>query len=402
MSDEEKKAEQSPEKEPPQKGAAAGAAPEPSATAEEAKAAAKKTPAAAPSGESKPKPAARAAAKATDEDEQAESAASGPALHVAPSPHVVDVGLTTRGLMLDVVLALSLPVAAAFWYFRWHAVFVLALTTASCMAFEWLFMKLRGREATLGDLSAVVTGIILALSLPWSTPWWICVVASMVAIGVGKVVFGSLGQNIFNPAMVGRAFVMISFSAYLGAGAYVDAKAGVESILSQATPMTAALSGVPAPSLWSLFMGNTNGSLGETSALASILGGLYLLIRRTASWEVPLGMVLALVVLAGGTQLLVGPTSLPALKVTLLQHLLSGAFLFGAFFIATDPVTNPITAKGKFWFGVGVSFFVWLLRVFSNYPEGLMFAVLLMNAVVPLINRWTVPLPFGGPVPERK
>ncbi len=324
-----------------------------------------------------------------------------PTLHVAPSPHVSNRSLTTRSVMVDVLVALAPVVIASVIYFRLHAVKVLAITTASAMIFEWLFTKLGDGKSTLGDGSAAITGIILGLSFPWTTPWWICVIGAMMAIGLGKTAFGGLGQNIFNPAMAGRAFVMISFSAYLGANAYVDVHAA-GTFLSQATPLTAARTGALFPELWPLFVGNTNGSLGETSALAALLGGLYLVIRRTASWEIPAVMFVVMILLAGATQLFVGPNpALATMKLTVLQHLLSGAFTFGAFFIATDPVTSPMTRSGKFWFGAGLSFFVWVLRVFSNYPEGLMFAVLLMNAVVPLLNRWTVPTPVGGPVPKR-
>ncbi|MBW2735898.1 MAG: RnfABCDGE type electron transport complex subunit D [Deltaproteobacteria bacterium] len=388
MSDEGKKPQGAPEAEP--KAAPPGDKPEVQAAAEKPAAAAaeKKAPA-------KPAPKKPAAKKPVVVETPY-------TLHVAPSPHVANTSLTTRGLMVDVVLGLALVVLAAVWFFRWHAVLVLAVSTVSCLIFEAIFVRMRGRQATLDDFSAVITGIILGLSLPWSTPWWICVVAAMIAIGLGKVIFGSLGQNIFNPAMVGRAFVMVSFSAYLGAGAYVDPHGAAQSILSQATPLTAARTAGTMPELWFLFLGNTNGSLGETSALASILGGLYLVVRRTASWEIPTAMVVVLAALAGAMQLFVGPNpALLAMKMTVLEHLLSGAFLFGAFFIATDPVTSPLSRQGKFYFGAGVSFFVWLLRTFSNYPEGLMFAILLMNSLVPLINRWTVPEPVGGLVPKR-
>jgi electron transport complex protein RnfD len=327
-----------------------------------------------------------------------------PALEVAPSPHAFDLGLTTRRMMLDVLLALAPPLAMAIYGFGWRAVLVVAVTTAGALAAEELFQRLRGVPATLGDLSAAVTGIILGLSLPATCPWWVALISAFVAIGIGKVVFGSLGQNVFNPAMVGRAFVMISFSKFLGAPAYQVADA--TGILSQATPLTAARDAASAlPAVWPMLLGTVNGSLGETSTLACLLGGLYLCFRRTASWEVPAGMIAAVVALAGVTQLLVTPsaiTAVPALRLGVLEHLTGGALAFGAFFIATDPVTNPITNRGKLWFGVGVGCFVWVIRTFSGYPEGVMFAVLLMNALVPLINRWTVPIPVGGPTPAPK
>jgi len=265
---------------------------------------------------------------------------------------------------------------------------------------------MRGRKATLGDCSAALTGVILALSLPWSAPWHIAVIASGAAIGLGKAVFGGLGQNLFNPAMVGRAFVMISFAGALGASAYVaDAKLVDIEILTQATPLTAAKMGTPEqiPGLWALFVGQCNGSLGEVSALACLLGGLYLCLRRTASWEIPLGVLLPVVAIGGLANGLGGSEPVLAVfKVTVLQHLLCGAVLFGAFFIATDPVTSPLSPKGKFFFGLGTGFLIMVLRLFSGYPEGVMFAVLLMNAITPLLNRWTIPTPVGGPMPPPK
>ena len=328
----------------------------------------------------------------------------GPRLMVAPSPHVFNTSLTTRGMMIDVLIALVPVTGLSVYLFGWRAVLVLAVCVASCLAAEELFTRFRGRRASLADCSAAVTGVILALSLPPTVPWWVAMIGSFVAIAIGKLTFGSLGQNLFNPAMVGRAFVMIGFSKFLGAPAYQLAEAS--GIVSMATPLTVARdSAAQMPDLWPMLLGTVNGSLGETSALACVAGGLYLCARRTASWEVPVGMIGTVTVLAALTQLLVSPESIqavPALRLTVLQHLTTGALMFGAFFIATDPVTNPITGKGKLWFGVGVGFFVWVLRSFSGYPEGVMFAVLLMNAVVPLINRATVPVPVGGPVPERK
>jgi electron transport complex protein RnfD len=197
-------------------------------------------------------------------------------------------------------------------------------------------------------------------------------------------------MNLFNPAMVGRAFVMIAFAGNLAASGYIDSASGVD-ILSQATPLTVYKQTGAATPLSLLFWGQTNGSLGETSALACLLGGLYLCFRRVASWEIPAGVLVSAVIIGGLANLadLINPW-------TALHHLLGGALLFGAFFIATDPVTSPLTAKGKWIFGVGIGVLVMLLRLLSGYPEGVMFAVLLMNALTPLINRWTIPRPFGG------
>jgi len=322
--------------------------------------------------------------------------ASKPTIEVAPSPHLSNTALTTRRMMLDVIIALVPVLIMAVWVFKWYAVLQVGLCVLACLAAEYLLAcKLRGRPSSLGDLSAAVTGVILGLSLPWSAPWYVAVIASFAAIGLGKVVFGGVGMNIFNPAMVGRAFVMISFSVALGSGAYV--MTGGMEVVSQATPLTAGKMEAAVVELWPLFVGNVNGSLGETSAIACLLGGIFLMVRRTASWEIPASLIATVVVLAGGAQLAgIFP------NLTVAHHLLGGSLLFGAFFIATDPVSSPMTIKGKFIYGAGTGAAIMVIRLFSGYPEGVMFAVLLMNGLVPLINNWTVPVPFGGPVPERK
>ena len=327
-----------------------------------------------------------------DNKQQIESdvEAEAPVFHVSSSPHLSSTSHDTRRMMRDVLIALIPVVIMALYVFRMYAVRQLFFCVGSCLVAEALFVRMRGKPFSLNDYSAAITGVILALSLPGTAPWYVGVIASFVAIGIGKVLFGGLGMNIFNPAMVGRAFVMISFATALAASGYENAQSAVDAI-TQATPMDAfKQAGVVTP-LFSLFTGMTNGSLGETSGLACLLGGIYLCIRRTASWEIPAG-VLSSVLVLGGIANLINLDS----QWTVLHHLLGGALLFGAFFIATDPVTSPLTPKGKFIFGIGVGTLVMLLRVFSGYPEGVMFAVLLMNALTPLINRWTIPRPLGS------
>jgi len=320
--------------------------------------------------------------------EQAEEVA--PVIRVSPSPHMVQTATSTRRMMVDVLIALLPVVVISLFVFRGYAFFQLAVCLGGSLLAELLFVKLRGRSSTLTDCSAIVTGVILAMSLPGTAPWYVGTIAAFVAVGIGKVIFGGLGMNLFNPAMVGRAFVMISFAGALAASGFEDVQSTVDAV-SQATPMNAyKMNGLVTP-LASLFLGNTNGSLGETSALACLLGGLYLIIRRTASWEIPAGMLVSVVII-GGLADLVGPAD----GWTVLHHLSGGAVLFGAFFIATDPVTSPLIPKGKFIFGLGTGFLIMVLRLFSGYPEGVMFAVLFMNALTPLINRWAVPKPFGG------
>jgi len=309
---------------------------------------------------------------------------------VAPSPHVFAMGMTIRTMMRDVLISLIPVVVAAIYFFHWAAVKQLVICGAACMAAEALCARMRGRRAELADLSAVVTGIILGLSLPGTAPWYVGVIAAAVAMGVGKMVFGGLGMNIFNPAMVGRAFVMIAFASSMAASGYVAAHASID-IMSQATPLNAYKQLGQVASLFSLFWGNANGSLGETSALACLLGGVFLCVRRVASWEIPAGVLVSVFIIGG----LINLSNL-ANTWTVAHDLFGGALFFGAFFIATDPVTSPLTAAGKWIFGLGIGALVMLLRLFSGYPEGIMFAVLLMNGLTPLINRFTIPRPFGG------
>jgi electron transport complex protein RnfD len=320
---------------------------------------------------------------------QTQNSTAAPVIHVAPSPHLTEQGLSTQKIMLDVLIALAPLVLTAVIIFKWYAIKQLAICLVCCLGAETLFIKMRNKIVTLNDYSAAITAVILALSLPATAPWYVAAIASFVAIGIGKVIFGGLGMNIFNPAMVGRAFVMIAFANLLGASGYEYSGSSVD-VLSQATPMDAFKQGGVVATLSSLFWGLTNGSLGETSAFACLIGGIYLCIRRTASWEIPAGVLLSVVVCGGLADLLTNS------QWTVFHHIFGGALLFGAFFIATDPVTSPLTSRGKFIFGVGVGAFVMLLRIFSGYPEGVMFAVLLMNALTPLINRWTIPRPLGG------
>jgi len=312
-----------------------------------------------------------------------------PVIQVGHSPHLSNTSFTARRMMIDVLVALLPVVAMSVYLFHLYAVKQIAICLVTCLAAEAAFIKMRNRSFTLTDCSAAVTGIILGLSLPATAPWYAGVIASVVAIGIGKVIFGGLGMNLFNPAMVGRAFVMIAFAGVMAASGYESMHTGIDAI-TQATPLNAFKQmGITTP-LKDLFFGFTNGSPGETSALACLIGGIYLCIRRTASWEIPAGII-AVVIIMGGLADLFGKSS----DWTVVHHLFSGALLFGAFFIATDPVTSPLTPKGKFIFGAGIGFFIMVLRFYSGYPEGVMFAVLLMNALTPLLNRWTIPAVLG-------
>ena len=316
---------------------------------------------------------------------------------VASSPHFSNMKQGTRQMMVDVILALIPTIAVSVWIFGWYSILHIGICVLTCSLTELVWKKLAGMPASVSDASGPLTGVILALSLPWSAPIYVSVLGSIFAIAIGKMIFGGLGMNLFNPAMVGRAFVILSFAGALGASAYVYDGAPADA-LTQATPLTVARDVATAqefPGLWPLLIGKTNGSLGETSSLAILLGGIFLCVRRTAAWQIPTGVVLGAVIPAAFFELL-GFTA-----ITAFDHLFAGSLLFGAFFIATDPVSSPITPKGKWIFGVGIGILIMILRTFSSYPEGVMFAVLLMNSVVPLLNRWTIPTPVGGSFPEK-
>lgn len=310
-------------------------------------------------------------------------------IQVGHSPHISNEAMTTRRMMMDVLIALIPVVGMALYVFRVPAAKQMLICVATCLIVEAVFVKMRNKPFSITDCSAAVTGLILGLSLPATAPWFVGVIGSVVAIGIGKVIFGGVGMNIFNPAMVGRAFVMIAFAGLMAASGYEDPSSTIDAI-TQATPLNAIKQmGVSTP-LMDLFLGLTNGSPGETSAIACLIGGLYLCIRRVASWEIPAG-VIGMTVIIGCLADLIGASA----DWTVLHHLFSGSLLFGAFYIATDPVTSPLSSKGKLVFGAGVGALIMILRLFSGYPEGVMFAVLLMNALTPLINRVTIPLTMG-------
>ena len=344
-------------------------------------------------------------------------------LVVTSSPHLKDAS-TTRQIMYEVIIGLAPAAAYALWLFRGRGLAVLASCVATCVATEWVFNRVRGKSQTISDGSAAITGLILGLSLPPTFPWWGGAVGGVVAIGIAKMLYGGLGANVFNPAMVGRAFLMACFGTLMtawtlpiplerkleqqqaevqaAAGAEVDAVTGETALAAAKRVMKdAANPEKPAAErrnvqelnaqVSSMFVGKESGSLGETSALLWLIGGLFLLVRRTITWHIP-ATVLGSAGLIATTAWLLRPEVYP----NPLVHLFGGALMMGAFFIATDLVTSPLTKRGRLIFGSGVGALVMLIRLKGGYPEGVMYAVLLMNCVTPLLDRWTRPTPLGG------
>ena len=322
-------------------------------------------------------------------------------LHITTSPHV-HCGDTIERNMRWVIVALLPALIASFMVFGLGSLIVTATSVVSCLFFEWfitrVFLK---KPSTLADGSAVITGILLAFNLPSNLPLYMIVVGALVAIGIGKMAFGGLGNNPFNPALVGRVFLLISFPAKMTSWpvphqltAYADAVTG-------ATPMnligqiaggnTAAADQLPA--LKDLFLGNIGGCLGEVSVLALLIGLLILLWRKVITWHIPVAILATVTVLTGIMWLIN-----PVLYVNPLYHLCSGGLMLGAIFMATDYVTSPMTPKGMVWYGIGIGFLTVVIRYFGSYPEGMSFAILIMNAVTPLINNWCKPKRFGEAV----
>ena len=327
---------------------------------------------------------------------------------VSFAPHISK-PLSTRSVMIDVAVGLVPAVAAAGYYFRIHALLLIGVCVAWCAATEWVCNAIRKKPNSLGDFSAVVTGIILALSLPPNLPLWTAAVGASVSIAIGKMVFGGLGANVFNPAMVGRTFLTASFGvlmttwtvpATINTDMPVISQDNIVDTRTQATPLAwsktaikqqAKAKVIGSRQFLSTVTGEVAGCLGETSAVFILLGGLYLLWRKTINFHIPLAVLASALVFGGVAYLIDSDT-----YVQPFFHLTSGALLFGAFFIATDPVTAPLTRKGMWLFGIGVGGITMVIRVLGAYPEGMMFAVLLMNAVTPLIDRLCRRIPAGG------
>jgi electron transport complex protein RnfD len=317
---------------------------------------------------------------------------AGAPLETIAGPHIVHTGLSTRSMMLDVLIGLAAPLLAALYFFRAAALQQLAICLVCAWVTEFICCRIRGRKSSLIDGSATVTALIFALSLPPLLPWYATAIGMFTAVALGKMVFGGLGFNAFNPAMVGRAFLMLSFPIEMTSWA---APVTVDAI-TRPTPLAAAKFSGEITDLSPLFFGNVPGSLGETSALAMLIGGLWILWRRAADWRLTVGMIVGVAAMA----LLQSLTSDPSCSRSpgVLRHLCAGSVLFAAFFIVTDPVTSPLTRKGRWIFGLLVGALTMMIRWFGGYPEGVMFSVLLANAVVPLIDRATPTSPVGGKV----
>jgi len=325
-------------------------------------------------------------------------------LVVSSSPHIHK-GSDVTKVMLHVIIAMMPACAVGIYVFGFGALRVLLLTSLFCVLAESIMLKLVGKpQSTLRDGSAVLTGILLAMNLSSNTPWWACLVGALIAIIIAKQLFGGLGYNPFNPALVARVALLIGFPGILTSWASTRSMlAHAPDAMTCATPLalipkSLVSSSVDATSAatvhistnMELFLGNIPGSLGETSALALLIGGVYLIKMKLIRWQVPVYYIATVAILA-----LIHHMIDPAHTLTALQHVLSGGLFLGAFFMATDMVTSPETKKGAVVFAIGCGIMTFAIRVWGAYPEGVSFSILFMNAFVPLIDRFASNKPFG-------
>jgi len=324
---------------------------------------------------------------------------------ISPSPHVYE-DTTVKRLMFDVVIAMLPALAFSIYFFGMGAIIVTLTAVVSCLAFEWLIQKfILKQEPSITDGSALVTGILLAFNVPTNLPIWIIIIGSLVAIGIGKMSFGGLGNNPFNPALVGRVFLLISFPVKMTSwpvptgfsNSYTDAVTG-------ATPLGVVKEGLRAgetvsalmekiPSHMEMFYGRMGGSMGEIAAVALLLGFAYLLIRKVITWHIPVSIIGTIAIFTSILWL-----ANPEQNADPMFHLLTGGVMLGAIFMATDYVTSPMSVRGMWIYGIGIGIITVLIRVFGAYPEGVSFAILIMNAFVPLINSYVKPKRFGEEV----
>ena len=313
---------------------------------------------------------------------------------VSPSPHI-HANVSTRSLMLDVIIALTPAIVVSVLFYGWSELLILAVSVASCVLLEWAITKyMLKAPSTIGDLSAVVTGLLLAMNLPSTTPWWVVFIGALVSIGVAKMTFGGIGQNPFNPAITGRVFLLISFPTYMtdwtvpqGFIHSSDAVSGATLLGRYAEGGVEAVAGTDY--LNTLFL-NIGGSAGEISTLALLVGFDYLLVRKVIKPWITLSIFATIAVFSGIFWMID-----PSTYTDPLFNLLTGGVVLGACFMATDYVTSPMSNLGGVIYGIGIGLLVMLIRYFGAYPEGMSFAILIMNMVVPLLNNWCHQKKYG-------
>ena len=327
---------------------------------------------------------------------------------ISASPHVHS-DKTSKKLMYNVVIALIPAFLVSLYIFGIGALIVTSVAVISCLLFEYLIQKyILKANVTIHDGSALITGILLAFNLPSNLPIWMIIVGSLVAIGIAKMSFGGLGFNIFNPALVGRVFLLISFPVQMTTWpTALENQTKITDAVTGATPLGIIKEGLQfgesmtdlgskIPSNLDMFFGLTGGSLGEISIIALLIGGLFLIFRKVITWHIPVTMLFTITLITGVFWMIN-----PEQYANPLIHLLSGGAILGAFFMATDLVTSPMTKKGMVIFAIGIGLITVVIRLFGAYPEGVSFAIIIMNAFVPLINKYFKPRRFGSKIKSK-
>ncbi len=327
---------------------------------------------------------------------------------ISASPHVHS-ARTSKKMMYDVLYALIPAFLVSVYVFGISALILTSVAVISCILFEYLIQKfLLKTEITITDGSALITGILLAFNLPSGLPIWMIIVGSLIAIGVAKLSFGGLGYNIFNPALVGRVFLLVCFPVQMTSWpTAIENNTTIVDAVTGATPLGIIKEGLmygetmtelstKIPSTMDLLLGITGGSIGEMSALALLLGGIFLIVRKVITWHIPVTMLVTMAVMTG-IFWLVNPEQ----YANPLFHVLTGGAMLGAFYMATDLVTSPMTKKGMIIFAIGIAVITVVIRLFGAYPEGVSFAILIMNAFVPLINTYFKPRRFGNKIKSK-
>ena len=309
---------------------------------------------------------------------------------VSGTPHVRSKE-SIQSIMRDVIIALVPATAAGIYYFGLRALILIVAAIISAVFFEWLYEKITKKPVTINDLSAVVTGLLLAMNLPASAPVWVAIVGSAFAIIFAKQLFGGLGQNFINPALAGRAFLLASYPTEMTTWVVPNGLAA--DAATYATPLAQLKNGTLDASLGQLVMGQVGGTIGETCAIALIIGGIYLLWKHVISWKIP-------VIYIATVFILFAVIGRHGMRMPL-QEIFAGGVMLGGIFMATDYASSPVTPKGQVIFAVGAGLLTYLIRTFGGYPEGVSYSILIMNCCVPLIERFTEPTIFGA-LPKTK
>ena len=325
-------------------------------------------------------------------------------LIASSSPHIRS-NEDTRSIMLDVIIALLPALAWSVYCFGWKALLLTAVSVVSCVFFEWAYRKLMKKSCMVGDLSAVVTGILLSFVCPVDLPWWVIIIGAFFSIVVVKQLYGGIGCNFLNPALAGRAILLASYATAMTTWSLPSSKKALADVISTATPLQIMKEGTVEKfaelttnyTVGDMFIGRIGGSLGEVSALALLLGGAWLLIRKVISWHTPVAFIGTVAILT----LISAPAGIDNVQY-MLYNVFGGGLMLGAFFMATDYATSPVTKPGQLIFGIGCGLITCFIRRFGSYPEGVCYSILIMNCTTWLLDKYIRPTIYGAVKKEKK